>query len=371
MPQSSSTPNITEAVDAMQSQSACPEEPARHGKNVSIAEFRQILIWPLALSDPDHNDNLGVAEIIRQEAARLDREHMFDGVAATWQRVPDPLFHLKMEVGEPQGPDVKRQEPYAEFAYFHDFVQRFLYPDRQKHLSGEAAFHLFQRSDIRGVQADIGTLTFAFRVERCNLYLFRTGVAILVLEITSKGGTVAESVPDTSIRANGKSLTLEHVLLFQDCFRRVYTPYFSWENERYQPSEVPRQITWLGEDGTALASEAGALPLEKEMERLAEHREPPVFSHWRWLLGLKLRGYGQQAEEMSAAHNGKQEGQACWRHVIDDRIPFMSYVRIDERGLAEGVKPLSLISRGDWIRLCFADQPSDELGSYPYDQKFP
>jgi hypothetical protein len=134
----------------------------------------------------------------------------------------------------------------------------------------------------------------------------------------------------------------------------VYTPFFGWNKEAktYSAAEAPHAVAWLGADGQPLSDAMGPLSLQDEMERLVQHREPPVHKSWRELLKLRQRGY--------CAEDGEH---LCWRHVIDDRIPFMSYVRL--RGGLEQVSP------GDWVRLCFADQPSNESPvSYPYDKTF-
>lgn len=131
-----------------------------------------------------------------------------------WQLVADPLFRLEREIGPPDvrvrtvtetdlraetgirnggilsdsdatmPREPERQDPYAEFVYFHDFGQRFLAPDADRHTALSASFHLFCRNDIRHVAVRMGTgRSHNLAVESCRLFLFRSGVAILAIEV--------------------------------------------------------------------------------------------------------------------------------------------------------------------------------------------
>ena len=293
----------------------------------NVAEFRQILIWPLTLSAPGREEDRSVCEIVREQASLLE-------ASDEWTRIKDPLFYLNAG-GKEGEPDIGA---YAEYVYFHDFVQCFLYPEEQKHVSGEAAFHLYSRNDVQAAKIQIGDQPFSAKIPRCHLYLFRTGVAILAVEL------VMDVAP----------IPLSDVLLFQDVFRRVYAPYFEKEGPR--AALVPSRVEWLGSNGTSLFLSSAPPEFKDEMKHVVDKREPPVAGYWRWLIGLNIEGYKQR---------GGNAQDLSWRHIIDERIPFMSYLQLTP-GTSEPFK--DRISRGDWVRLCFADAPGDK--PYPYDEDF-
>lgn len=113
-----------------------------------------------------------------------------------------------------------RADRYAEGVYFHEFVQSFLFRKGGSTKSGKQTprdmpwMRLFQRSDIATVEVALEqSRRFRLTVERLNLYLFSSGSAILVLEVSTKGV------------APRQSWSLADVQDFHDRFRRAYIPY--------------------------------------------------------------------------------------------------------------------------------------------------
>ena len=62
--------------------------------------------------------------------------------------------------------------------------------------------------------------------------------------------------------------------------------------------------------------------------------------------------------------------ESVFRQVTDERIPLMSFISIKSVGRTgrKGADLLRSISRGDWMRLCFADEPG--FAPLPYSAAF-
>lgn len=308
-----------------------------------VEEYRQILIWPLALAAGvetgfDHSISSAVAEQVRR---------LVSDDAGPWKRVADPLFHIRCELGEPAV--CERQEPYAEFVYFHDFVQRFLYPASDEHDAGKSPLQILYRDDIGSLRITTSAGTaFELKVDRCNLYLFEMGVAVLAIEV--------------SLEAASRKMDLRDAILIEDELRRVYAPYFHTEKSEYVAGQVLRSVEVFGTDGKALLFNSNPHSLSEALAHVESEREAPVFDHWKFLLGgLKLRGVRERVQPVRG-----DEVPIEWRHIVDERMPFLAYVRLPAS------HPISTIERGDWMRLCFADPPWSGAvsGTMPYDPGF-
>ena len=326
---------------------------------ITLSEFRQILVWPLtiAFGDDASSGTRDIADLVKGEARRLDGNTI-------WKRVADPLYHVRRETAPLPADPKARQEAYAEFVYFHDFVQRFIYPKPEDHRDGRTLLHLFERTDIASVRITQSTetskLTVTLGVERCNLYLFPVGVAILALEVTTAG--------------TKRLLTLAEALHLQDGFRRCYVPWFSGVAKSecngdvaYTARAVSDAVEWLdaGGDVIPFGGSVGADPaysFEAARDFVVAHREAPMFRHWAKLLPLRL----DRNKDADAS-------VVRWRHIVDERIPVMTYARIaaasGKNGPLTPGQNLARIERGDLIRLCFVDTPGP-AGSLPYDKFF-
>ena len=146
---------------------------------VILSKFRQVFHWPLIRTN-------------REQSKFWPGFLEYKG--SPWTHVCDPLTYLSDgEIDE---------HTYAEFIYFHDFTQKFLFP------RGDApAYLLFTRSDVKTVQASIGGIEWTFDVERHSMHLFETGAAILTLELVWR-------------QADGERLTLADAQRIIDYLRR-------------------------------------------------------------------------------------------------------------------------------------------------------
>lgn len=296
--------------------------------------FREILLWPLAFDVGD--DGKGMAGL----AAQLR--------GTQWKEVEDPRRHLREDGTD----DPLPREAYAEVVYFHPFVQRFLFADPTTEDRESRPMRLFQRTDVTRVRLTWGgsePKIFALTVDRVNLYLFDSGIVILVVEIsTTDGRAVLDVEPsltlDPSFSRDMRSLTVADVQNILCRFRRAYPPFWNRNN----PGYCFQSVEWLCGSAPLPGpgpEEAGALSA-----RLNNSGEPPTLPHWRVLLSpLRLRAY---------CPRGTPEHAAALRHVVDDRIPTMALV---------GVNDPFAIDRGNQMRLCFADEPGNNELPYAHD----
>lgn len=313
-------------------------------------EFRQIVLWPLAVSRRNDRATETTAEEISALAANISQAD------SGWEWVPNGLDHIGAKRD-----DAPSAWAYQEMVYFHDFVARFLY--RQEDggaLESKApmpAFHLFRLAGLWGVDIQMEggkPERRTLKVDRCNFYLFRTGVAVLALEVVNR----APFPEDAPL----ESWPLDEAMRFSDVFRRTYTPYFFGS----APAAVPTEVKWLFEGG----AEKGPFrprSLAEENERLSQ-REPggatacdaPVAEHWSALLppAIVVTGDPRYPESPAAFHA---------RHVLDERMAVLSYIRLASIEGHEPAEVLAHVSESDWTRLCFVDQPGT---GFPYSRDF-
>lgn len=237
---------------------------------------------------------------------------------------------------------------YQARAYFHPFVQRFLYDPGQ--------VQRFTRDDITSLQVDFGDetekTTLELHVLRCELVLFQPDIGVLLLEVSPVG-----------------HLSLRDTQRLMDSLRRLYPPYLDqvWKEgkktDQWKSGHCPAEVRLMdqsrltvGRPGTYCGT------FDPQKSRLPEFLEPyakafekpaseqpmhfPWAAHWRTLLA-----------PFNTADEG--EGQLSAHQFGDDRCPTMSYLAVDN--------PRD-ISEGDWMRLCFADAPGNSR--LPYAKRF-
>ncbi len=273
--------------------------------------FRQILFWPLQLEYPHGSTRPGIQEL----AAEITSSKI-------WKELKDVY-----ERGDERSPEwgTIRQFRYAEFAYFHPFVQRFLY--RQSSAdpaqpTAEPDFLLLGRDDIKTVHITLGENdNLTLDVDRVHLYLFRTRVAILVVEVSSKS-----------------AVSREQGLDFLDRFRRVFPPY--WEN--FEPQGSILDAKWSPGAKFESTQTSGA---EIPQALLQPPKNLPILPHWAALLEPLAVG-----EPLSAK-------LPRLRILGDDRMASMAFL---------GLEDPFRVSDDDMVRFAVLDGPR----STPYSQPF-
>lgn len=376
---------------------------------VPVHHFRQILIWPLMLQDPRSPGNAeshGGSHTARKIGA-LARKIARDGQC--WTEVLDPLEHVLSNPLNDRGfSGVEHPAAYGEVVYFHDYVEKFLYKPRLSALDlpqkltrdvEVEPFYLYRRTDISSVAATVrgyiddqyGEWNFVLAVERLNFYLFRTGGAFLVVELASSvdepdfgrfNGSACEGrkpngPPVVYVDGEAEQMTLAHVQLFTDQFRRAFVPYWTGLDKPFRapdgypakcdpryagicPGQVPFQVTWCGEDQPVLGPDMppSAKDAIDALRQRMDYRGPEISPYWRKLLPEQIHLEASRPDDWPSS-----EDQPTWRHIVDDRIPTLTYVSLTDRSQPDPHQShlMGAVSRGDYIRLCFADPP----GTHP------
>ncbi|WP_444461912.1 hypothetical protein [Rhodobacter capsulatus] len=258
---------------------------------IPLSQFRQILHLPLSLLDPDQagGPEAQMRRLLKQMAA-----HGWAPARTTFNDEPGP-------------------HSYEEAAYFHDFVRDFLYAkDRDnQHYS-------FCRPDMidQEMVFHLGSGDVACTIKTLEIDLFTFGVAILTLELVAAA-----------------PMTLARALDLIDHGRRAF-PGFWYDDTT--PGLCPRAVTLGGTRHEA----------ESRTEHVAHLKAPQpdekpalrLFPWWRSLLApLCLQG------------EKRESGLPVWRHVLDERIPVMSFLALPDKAAFDS------ISEGDWFRIAAAD----------------
>ncbi len=352
----------------------------RPAQVIPISAFRQIFLWPLALHSKAMEGAGGAVCAIKEVRKQIGRSGL-------WKPVDD----LSNHAGAGMTPADKAQR-YAEFVFFHDFIQNNLFgPARPE--NGKRPIALYERIGRYRVRAmadeQNGGGWFEAEIVRFNLYSFSTGAAMLVLEI--------DFGANPKVRPNERSergdrpgepepMTLAHVQTFIDLFRRAYVPYFyprngeSWTEEptiegggEGKAGLVMRYVSITSEDERTplydwtvaapdpaydLARSEASVRIDPDPSDKRHCGSPPVFAHWKAMIAPLV---------LSGTEEAKQHGAREFRQVVDERVPCMSFVALAPQwGLDKDT--VRGVTRGDWIRLCFADRAGTD--TLPYSHHF-
>jgi hypothetical protein len=320
---------------------------------IPVSLFREILIWPLALHLPKPATHpFAVADAVEAAATAISTG------SSVWKQVTDPSEHIPV----PADPLQRAQweaDRYAEAIYFHEFVQSFLFrrlPEQKGRRGDMPWMRLFQRSDVNAIAVQLRPSSakhFRLAVERLNLYLFSSGSAALVLEISTK---------DVSPR---QEWNLAEVQDFHDCFRRAYIPFAvvpEVGSGALSPGGLVAAAVTLHYASGSSALFESVVEIDAMVKGYLDKSEPdgrripPVFRHWRELLkdALRLAPYAMAGSEPR------------WHHVVDERMPTVATVAVSNDN-GDEFEFFKRTRRGDLMRLCFAD--SAGARSYPYARR--
>ncbi|WP_128292285.1 hypothetical protein [Afifella aestuarii] len=281
-------------------------------ESIKVKQFRQIFFWPLTLADPP-------VKRVGEDVAKV-RASLKDTAwkpADPWTVQPDNNFG----------------GPYEEFVYFHDFVQRFLYDRRE-----DGPISLFHRTDIRTLKATINGEIYSFNVELLTLHLFETGTAVLTLELVHE-------------QEGDEKISLAQAQTTADQLRRAFPGFWQDGAAGFCPSDVTL-CTPCGRAVTLPDASRGRLHATDWAHKNSTAR---VFPWWRALVApLQL--------------DGEIKVGPRWRHVLDERLPTMTYISLSEAcsslsGASGGsaADDFALVSPGDWMRLAQADGAGSDL----------
>ncbi len=270
-----------------------------------------------------------------------------------WKQTSDPSATSANQTDSP----ARQREVYQERVYFHDFVQKFLYPDKSDGADGDT---VWRNDDYTQLIATIrngkNPFQLDFAIRRLTLNAFQAGVAIISLELEH---TPSKDTP----------LTLAMVQNAIDQLRRSFTPF--WDKDG-RPGRVPLEVKIKDKAGQSTT----AMPLDWPDTRTAgpsplsniPNDDPrAVFGHWRKLIEPLV------ISRMAAA---KDAGNGLvWRGPTDERTPVNSFIWLKPESHMPGdtappptQQALLAIRDSDWARLADAEESGGAL--HPYNADF-
>lgn len=243
------------------------------------------------------------------------------------ERPRDTINDIAAALGAKWEKVTARPDAYEEGVYFHDTVQQFLYPRESNERQ------TFARYDLKELCLTIGGKAHGFKVERLTLDLFAFGAAVVTLEIVANApGTLAE------------------VQTIIDHGRRAFPGFWSDDGmPGYCPSAARLMI-----NGTQM--DMPAPPREQMRKHWCDRGVPQLFPWWQEI-AAPLVFEGQP----------NSDARPEWRHVLDERIPVMSFISLTNPALTDQAA-YQQISKGDWFRIAGADQAGDD--TMPYNANF-
>lgn len=344
--------------------------------DIDVARLRTTFFWPLTLDRlPGERPVLDSSEYLEAHEKWL----LADG--SPWRSIHDGLRHLPMpppskedDFAAPDEANLALADAYAEFVYFHDFVQQMLYGKTGG--PGAGPLRLFQRNDISELQVTLRSdqPAISLAVERVNLYLLSYGVAVLALQVSTR---------------ESAALSLSSVLRLNDLMRRSHVPFYEPRQTIMQsalkngtekrteiaPQQVPEKVVWFSQGEAVFQwqpeDEGKPGPSGQDHRGESSRSDPPYATllsrgpdhdrrvlpalHWRWLLNGP-----ENAPERIPLANTRQGYR--WRHFSDDRLPILTTVILKDRS------DYYNLSEGHWMRLAFVDSPGSD--PYPYAPAF-
>lgn len=224
-----------------------------------------------------------------------------------------------------------RPDVYEEGVYFHDTVQAFLYPDSK---SGERC--TFARPGLTALSLTIDGKARAFKVSGLTLDLFAFGVAVITLELEAENPGMLSAV----------QTVIDHA-------RRAFPGYWMGGDDSADPGLCPTaaSLTMNGETRSLLP-----LPRSAQRAHWRTHGVPAMFPWWQEIAApLVLDG------------QPNPHRMPVWRHVLDERIPVMSFVSVTNPTLTDQ-EAYDQIGEGDWFRIAAADAAGRD--PMPYNTAF-
>ena len=311
---------------------------------IPVTLFRQVLVWPVAL-----DCRTDVTTTPADTAAA-----MLAKPSSPWTRVENRLRYLDAPKDAAITP-----ETYEEFVYFHPFAQRFLYGDHEEYSADPAGdrppLRLFRRDDLKSLEVTVysgargAEVAFQFTIDRALLYVAETGHVLLVLEIVHDAAEDSSTPPSMP-------MTLADAQSVLDFLRRTYPPF--WFNvgtdaePRLVPGKCASRVSITIEREGREETIAGAMPAPQTCwTHVAAYQQPPITGYWQKLIApLIMIGDGSVPTSEVAVRV---------RPVVDERMPVLATLAVDDP---------YVISRGDWVRLCFADEAG--TATLPYAESF-
>jgi len=292
--------------------------------------MRLVMIWPLRLSsrgylkaDWHDSKDQGACKWIGEYADWIENKSKDEKGKPRWTRIND--YYTDSGRRKHLTPQAK----YGEFLYFHPFIQQIFFDKK------DSAIAVLEREDISEARIQLreGDVVWRFPVERVNLFLFPTDVAIAAVQL---------NMPQAEQYAAEHELLLSDLMDILDWSRRIYPPFFNNEN---RPGLVPKLFEWLP---SAYGNSSDFECMDSYLRTTAEKRTTPVARHWRTLMSPLRPEDHDDAEGL------------CYSQLEDDRLGVLSYIAVDDP---------QRISPQDWVRLAFCDEHGAS-NKWPYSRSF-
>ena len=223
----------------------------------NVRQLETILFWPLSLHatgplfEARANEKRPPSDWLKDYAVYVAEN-------TPWCRCEDPL---KEGFGVEGLYDDRSS--FAEFVYFHPFIQKILYPAGDK----GRAMEVLSRRDVTGLQVKLADNSdpVEFTVKRLQLFLFTTDLAVIAVHLSLPGIDTAFS--------------FQHACNLLNTVRRTYPPYFEGD----KPGQSPLWAVWKLRDGT-LSAKSDYENWGEVARTTIKNKTPPVVEHWAFLL---------------------------------------------------------------------------------------
>ncbi len=359
--------------------------PPANDPTQEVTLFREILYLPLRLSSPEDKELLGDKFKALPEHWAVQTDNLaFQNASKVW-----PI--RSVPVDDKSTGDYQLVQAYNEAAYFHPYVQRFLYgfgenkPDKRPiqtrvhngidRIKVKMAYNGYKGA-VKACPA-ASHFEIVMAVDRIELnHVREPGMIILIVELACRADTPLRRFDGAKEIDGPHLLSMAEVLALKDGVRRLYPPYFTGlERERVEKNGVgiavakatwadnlfPTSVQFLGSD--AEGADTAAFGGDKAFamaENLAKHGTLPIAPWWYALLEPLLKAKGKS-------------GKPLLQQVVDERMPSLSFVAVPAfykvdpptpTHSADAVAPVKntdfgKIDRATQTRLCFADGPGN------------
>lgn len=347
-----------------------------------VTLFREILFLPLRLSSPDDRNELAALFAALPPRWAVPSDNLaFQNASAVWPIWPEPAGNAPGESSgqarDKSNGEYRLVQAYNEAAYFHPYVQRFLYGfgeanaalrpvETRMHNGIDRIKIRMDYNDGKGAVKSCPSAThfeIEMAVDRIELnHVREPGLIILIVELACRADAPLRRFDGEGGEIPGLHLvSMAEVLALKDGVRRLYPPYFTGLSRNQVDMDgvksvtaeahwarhfFPASVQFLGSDpaGADAAVFDGAEAFAMA-EGLALKGNLPAAPWWRALLAPLLDAKGKS-------------GKPLVQQVVDERMPSLSFVAVPD---------IAKVDRATQTRLCFADGPGS---GYVYTESF-
>jgi len=223
----------------------------------SVKPLNLILVWPVRLQTADTTQSL-------RDRARTTL------IKSGWSIVTDLVRRNAAPIDDGAA--------YAEFAYFHPYVQRFLYGDRESPIPQPFELLEFSRKNASTLNIQHSTWAEALTIEQTCVYLIESDIAILSIRLSSTASVDGERVLD--------------IISF---LRTVYFPFYDTHGAVWSGGNALNRVRIEPLQATAPEDPADR---SSELKDALHQLRPILFAHWVELIrplndaGIEVRLLG-------------------------------------------------------------------------------